>query len=108
MVSHTYVFSSNVDQRGALLDQPDHGEPGGDERPQPDGLRHQPANTNPLAAGLPSFAIQGFFGGGTSALGDPQQPFVNRVNHVWQVADDLTWIKGRHSLKFGVDVRREA
>ena len=31
-------------------------------------------NTNPEAAGLPSFVIAGFFGGGTSALGDPQQP----------------------------------
>jgi len=27
---------------------------------------------------------------------------------VWQVADDITWITGRHSLKFGVDIRREA
>ena len=52
--------------------------------------------------------VPGFFGGGTAALGDPQQPFVDRVNHVWQVANDLTWITGRHSLKFGVDIRREA
>jgi outer membrane receptor protein involved in Fe transport len=66
------------------------------------------ANTNPLAAGLPSISVQGFFGGGVSALGDPQQPFVQRVNHVWQIADDLTWIKGQHSFKFGFDVRREA
>ena len=27
---------------------------------------------------------------------------------MWQVANDLTWIKGRHSLKFGADMRREA
>ena len=66
------------------------------------------ANTNPIAAGLPSIVVSGFFGGGNAALGDAQQPFVNRVNHVWQFADDLTWIKGRHSLKFGADVRREA
>ncbi len=66
------------------------------------------SNTNPLAAGLPSIVVQGFFGGGTAALGDPQQPFVNRVNHVWQAASDVTWIAGRHSLKFGVDIRREA
>jgi len=66
------------------------------------------ANTNPLAAGLPSIVVQGFFGGGTAALGDPQQPFVERVNHVWQAASDVTWVAGRHSLKFGVDVRREA
>ena len=66
------------------------------------------ANTNPLAAGLPSFAISGFFGGGNAALGDAQQPFVDRVNHVWQAADDVTWVSGNHSMKFGVDVRREA
>ncbi len=66
------------------------------------------ANTNPIAAGLPSIVVSGFFGGGNAALGDAQQPFVNRVNHVWQFADDLTWINGRHSLKFGADVRREA
>lgn len=66
------------------------------------------ANTNPIAAGLPSIAVTGFFGGGNAALGDAQQPFVNRVNHVWQLADDLTWISGSHSLKFGFDLRREA
>jgi hypothetical protein len=66
------------------------------------------ANTNPIAAGLPSIVVTGFFGGGSAALGDAQQPFVDRVNHVWQFADDLTWIAGRHSLKFGADVRREA
>jgi hypothetical protein len=66
------------------------------------------ANTNPIAAGLPSIVVSGFFGGGNAALGDAQQPFVDRVNHVWQFADDMTWISGRHSLKFGADVRREA
>jgi hypothetical protein len=66
------------------------------------------ANTNPIAAGLPSIVVTGFFGGGNAALGDAQQPFVDRVNHVWQAANDLTWISGRHSLKFGGDVRREA
>ncbi|HYB96779.1 MAG TPA: TonB-dependent receptor [Vicinamibacterales bacterium] len=66
------------------------------------------AHTNPIAAGLPSIVVTGFFGGGNAALGDPQQPFVNRVNHVWQAANDLTWITGRHSMKVGADVRREA
>jgi outer membrane receptor protein involved in Fe transport len=66
------------------------------------------ANTNPLAAGLPSIVVSGFFGGGNAALGDAQQPFVDRVNHVWQAADDVTWVSGSHSMKFGVDVRREA
>lgn len=59
-------------------------------------------NTNPLATGLPSIAITGFPG-----LGDPQQPFVQRNNDVFQLADDVSWLHGRHSLKFGGDVRRE-
>jgi outer membrane receptor protein involved in Fe transport len=63
-------------------------------------------NTNPLAVGLPSIAVAGFFTGGTS-LGDPQQPFVERVNNVFQFTDDFTYLTGRHSFKFGVDVRRE-
>jgi hypothetical protein len=61
------------------------------------------ANTNPAAVGLASMAVTGFF-----TLGDPQQPFVERVNNVFQLADEFTWLAGRHSLKFGVDVRREA
>jgi outer membrane receptor protein involved in Fe transport len=63
-------------------------------------------NTNPAATGLPSIAVTGFFTGGT-ALGDLQQPFVDRKNEVFQLADDFTWLAGRHSLKFGFDVRRE-
>jgi outer membrane receptor protein involved in Fe transport len=60
------------------------------------------ANTNPLAVGLAQMAISGFV-----TLGDANQPFVERVNNVVQVADDFTWVKGRHSLKFGFDMRSE-
>ena len=60
------------------------------------------ANTNPLAVGLAQMAITGFV-----TLGDANQPFVERVNNVVQVTDDFTWIKGQHSLKFGLDIRSE-
>jgi hypothetical protein len=63
-------------------------------------------NGNPLAVGLASIELTGFFTG-TSALGDRQQPFVERVNNVFQLVDDFTWLSGRHSLKFGAEVRRE-
>ena len=56
----------------------------------------------PIAAGLPNITVTGFF-----ALGDPAQPFVDRLNEVVQFTDDFTWVRGRHSLKFGVDVRKE-
>ena len=59
-------------------------------------------NTNALAQGLASIQIAGFF-----TLGDAQQPFVKRVNDVFQFTDDFTWTMGSHGLKFGADVRKE-
>jgi outer membrane receptor protein involved in Fe transport len=59
-------------------------------------------NTNALAQGLASIAINGFFN-----LGDAQQPFVKRVNEVFQFTDDFTWTRGTHTMKFGLDVRKE-
>jgi Carboxypeptidase regulatory-like domain/TonB-dependent Receptor Plug Domain len=108
MVSHNYVVSSNVINQARFSINRITANPAVTSGLNPRDYGINFANTNPLAAGLPSFAIAGFFGGGVSALGDPQQPFVDRVNHVWQAANDVTWIKGQHSLKFGVDVRREA
>lgn len=59
-------------------------------------------STNALAQGLASILINGFF-----SLGDQQQPFVKRVNEVFQFTDDFTWTRGNHGLKFGMDVRKE-
>ncbi len=59
-------------------------------------------NTNALAPGLASINVNGFF-----TLGDSQQPFVKRVNEVFQFTDDFTWTRGSHSMKFGADVRKE-
>jgi hypothetical protein len=59
-------------------------------------------NTNPLAQGLASIGITGFFN-----LGDAQQPFVKRVNEVFQFTDDFTWTRGAHALKLGFDTRTE-
>jgi hypothetical protein len=56
----------------------------------------------PAATGLANIAIAGF-----APLGDVQQPFVERVNDVFQFSDDFTWVRGRHSMKFGVDIRKE-
>lgn len=108
MVSHNYVISSNVINQARFSINRISANPAVTSGLSPQAYGINLANTNPLAAGLPSIAVQGFFGGGAAALGDQQQPFVNRVNHVWQAANDLTWVRGRHSLKFGVDVRREA
>ncbi len=66
----------------------------------------------PSAQGLANIAIIGLFAaapgtGGGGGLGDVQQPFVERLNEVLQLSDDFTWVRGGHSLKFGVDVRKE-
>ncbi|MEZ5420303.1 MAG: carboxypeptidase regulatory-like domain-containing protein [Vicinamibacterales bacterium] len=108
LVSHNYVWRSNlITQTRASINRIS-ANPAVTSGLNPRDYGINFANTNPLAAGLPSMSVQGFFGGGVNALGDPQQPFVERVNHVWQIAHDVTWIAGRHSLKFGGDVRREA
>lgn len=50
--------------------------------------------------GLPSFS----FGGATSNFGYGKAGFT--VSHNYQWNDNLTWVKGRHTLKFGGDARR--
>jgi outer membrane receptor protein involved in Fe transport len=56
----------------------------------------------PAAQGLANIVVTGFF-----SLGDAQQPFVDRVNQVFQFTDDVTWVKGLHAMKMGIDVRKE-
>ena len=65
-------------------------------------LGFQYAASNDTAKGLPFISVSGFF-----TSGDAQQPFANRVNNVLSFSDDLTWIKGRHLLKFGGEIRRD-
>jgi len=54
------------------------------------------------ARGLPQFSVQNYtaFGDGTFAL-----PRLLR-NTTFQWVDNLTWIKGRHTAKFGFEARR--
>ena len=58
--------------------------------------------SNQAALGLPNIGVNGFF-----TLGDAQQPFASRVNEVLTIADDVTKILGRHSIKGGVELRRD-
>jgi len=59
-------------------------------------------NTNALAQGLAAINVNGF-----PTLGDVGQPFVKRLNEVFQFTDEFTWTKGSHNMKFGADVRKE-
>ncbi|HUU14651.1 MAG TPA: carboxypeptidase-like regulatory domain-containing protein [Terriglobia bacterium] len=63
------------------------------------GIARAPGATN---RGIPAINVPGY-----ADLGDSDifQPFVRR-NHTFQFTDNLVWVKGRHTLKFGGDVRR--
>jgi hypothetical protein len=102
MGSDTYVFSPNAINVARVSYNRIDAHPAATS-----GLRNEDfgiavPNTNALAQGLASMTVAGFF-----TLGDAQQPFVKRVNDVFQFTDDVTWTRGAHALKFGLDVRRE-
>ncbi len=56
----------------------------------------------PEAYGLPRFVVQGFEPFGDAMLATPSRYW----NTIFQLSDRLTWVRGRHSLKFGGSVRR--
>jgi Carboxypeptidase regulatory-like domain len=66
------------------------------------GIPNANRTTDPNSSGLTNIDIAGF-----TPLGDslflPEHAFEN----IYQIADTLTWIRGRHSLKFGADFRRQ-
>jgi hypothetical protein len=59
------------------------------------GIRNDP----PAGSQTPDVSIQGLTGTGAG-----RESVVR--SQTWQFADNLTWIKGRHQFKFGVDIRR--
>lgn len=63
------------------------------------GIPRAPGPTN---RGIPAINVPGY-----ADLGDSDifQPFVRR-NHTFQFTDNLVWVRGRHTLKFGADLRR--
>ena len=66
--------------------------------PQGNGLIEQ-------TAGMPNF---NFGGGGLvthSPFGQPWTRFGANTNNRWQLSDGLTWLRGRHTFKFGGEIR---
>jgi hypothetical protein len=81
----------------------------------------EPANLGAALASSPTEFDQGSDGGTNSAagigqptfftasttLGSPWVDFPGGTNNTqYQVVDDLSWIKGNHNIKFGVDFKR--
>lgn len=56
----------------------------------------------PNSSGLTNIDVAGF-----TSLGDSQWLPEHVYENIFQIADTLTWIRGKHSLKFGVDFRRQ-
>ncbi len=56
----------------------------------------------PNSSGLTNIDLAGF-----TSLGDSQWLPEHVFENIFQVADTLTWIRGRHSIKVGVDFRRQ-
>jgi hypothetical protein len=56
----------------------------------------------PLAWGIPSVGLTGFSGFGDTG----QRPFATN-DHTFSFADNVSWTRGTHGIKFGVDFRRD-
>jgi hypothetical protein len=56
--------------------------------------------------GVPDLTFPGISWNGTGYIGTGSE-YSRFVNQTSEINDDLSWIHGRHSLKFGFDVRRQ-
>ena len=63
------------------------------------GFTRAPGTTND---GIPAINVPGYADLGDSDIFQPQI----RRNHTFQFTDNLVWVKGRHTWKFGADLRR--
>ncbi len=67
------------------------------------GLTGIPDFGSSITGGLPEFDIAGF-----SQLGSPRWLPQNQFAQIWQLRDAVTYIKGSHTLKMGVEWRRDS
>lgn len=102
MTSDTHIFGSNKINVARFASNRIHANPAVTSGLDNSQYGINVPNTNAAAKGLASIAITGY-----PTLGDPQQPFVNRVNQVLEGSDDFTWTHGTHQMKFGVDVQHQ-
>jgi len=74
----------------------------GDSIVQNLGIQGLPGKPKNGLGGVPVFYIGDFLGGQTNPYGHPR---VNK-NTTLEVGDNVSWTRGRHSLKFGFEFRR--
>jgi hypothetical protein len=82
--SHRYQFNYNVDVSGQV------GFPG--------------VPFTPINGGLPQLS---FGDGSVPTLGSPTFLPSVEIQNTYVLSDNLTWVKGKHTLKFGTEIRRE-
>ena len=102
MVSHTAAIGSNAFNQVRVMSSAIDAEPVVTSGITNSEYGINLPNINELAVGLPQFTISGY-----PSMGDRNQPFVKRENEVQQFTEDLTILRGRHSIKAGIDVRNE-
>jgi hypothetical protein len=66
------------------------------------GIPNANRSTDPNSTGLTNIDVAGF-----TPLGDSEFLPEHVFENIFQAADSVTWVRGRHSLKFGVDFRRQ-
>jgi len=74
----------------------------GDSLVQNAGIEGLPGSPKNGLGGVPVFYIGDIMGGETNPYGHPR---VNQ-NHTTEIGDNLSWILGRHTVKFGAEGRR--
>jgi hypothetical protein len=102
LVSDTLILKSNLINVVRIGDNHIDANPTTTSGLNPKDLGLNVTQTNSAAAGLPFFNL-----GGTVSIGDAQQPFAHRVNDVFSIGDDLSWVVERHAFKFGAEFRRD-
>ncbi len=64
------------------------------------------SNLNFQDRGLPTILLGGVFTfGGNARLGAPLDAPTDRSNNLWQFSDNVVMLRGRHTVKFGGEVR---
>jgi hypothetical protein len=61
----------------------------------------------PYTSGIAQFNVPGYgYSGAPGLTGDPGWTNAKRVANIFELTDGLTWVRGKHTFKFGGDLQR--